>query len=141
MLRVPMDTPLRLLLLPGLDGIGALFEPFVRALSAEIAPQVVRYPADQALDYDALEAIAAQHIPARGFSEAGEADGEPAAVSGRKAHEALMSLYGRWDLELADKVSARFPNGPPWDADFLEWLGREYTGLLRRHRRALRDVR
>src|SRR5262245_22389675 len=60
-----MATPLRLLLLPGLDGTGALFDPFVRALSAEIAPQIVRYPSDQPLGYDALEPMVAQHIPAR----------------------------------------------------------------------------
>ncbi|WP_437670362.1 alpha/beta fold hydrolase [Sorangium sp. So ce131] len=64
-----MTPPLRLLLLPGLDGTGALFEPFVSALSAlsaDIAPEVVRYPADRALDYDALEALVAERLPARG---------------------------------------------------------------------------
>ncbi|WP_437313855.1 alpha/beta fold hydrolase [Sorangium sp. So ce385] len=80
----PVTAPLRLLLLPGLDGTGALFAPFVEALSAEsadIAPEVVSYPADRALDYDALEALVAARLPADGpYALLGESFSGPLAL-------------------------------------------------------------
>jgi hypothetical protein len=47
---------------------------------------------------------------------------EPAA---RAAHAALRALYDRWDEELAARIAARYPEGPTWDAGFLDWLGEE----------------
>lgn len=66
--------------------------------------------------------------------EAGEAG------AARAAHEILVDRYGQWDQELACRVAAAWPGGPPWDAPFLEWLGRELDALLRRDRRALRTL-
>lgn len=82
-----MDAPLRLLLLPGLDGTGALFEPLVKALPQAIAPEVIRYPTDTVLDYDALEALVAERIPAREpYALLGESFSGPLALrlSGRR---------------------------------------------------------
>lgn len=77
----PVTAPLRLLLLPGLDGTGALFAPFVEALSADVAPEVVSYPADRALDYDALEALVAERLPAEGpYALLGESFSGPLAL-------------------------------------------------------------
>ena len=42
------------LLLPGMDGTGALFEPLLQELSPELRPRVVAYPTDVPLGYDAL---------------------------------------------------------------------------------------
>jgi pimeloyl-ACP methyl ester carboxylesterase len=53
---------MRLVLLPGLDGTGELFAPFVEALRG-IATQVVRYP-DRAMDYAAHEDFARRAFPA-----------------------------------------------------------------------------
>lgn len=75
-----------------------------------------------------------------GFDHAGEARGDPTAARGREAHEALTSLYGGWDLEIGERVRARWPDGPPWDAAFLEWLGEEHRRKLRRSHRALRRL-
>ncbi|WP_437660778.1 alpha/beta fold hydrolase [Sorangium sp. So ce1182] len=76
-----MTAPLKLLLLPGLDGTGALFAPFLEALSADIAPEVVSYPADRALDYDALEALVAERLPADGpYALLGESFSGPLAL-------------------------------------------------------------
>ncbi|WP_437619060.1 alpha/beta fold hydrolase [Sorangium sp. So ce1151] len=76
-----MPAPLRLLLLPGLDGTGALFAPFLEALPADIAPEVVSYPADRALDYDALEALVAERLPADGpYALLGESFSGPLAL-------------------------------------------------------------
>ncbi len=42
---------LRLVLLPGMDGTGALFRPFLDALPADIETHVVSYPRDELLEY------------------------------------------------------------------------------------------
>lgn len=46
-----MARPVTLVLLPGMDGTGLLFAPFVRALPAWVQPLVVSYPPDRPLDY------------------------------------------------------------------------------------------
>ena len=63
------------------------------------------------------------------YEEGGERRGEPAAVDARRAHLALAELYRRWDRELAERVAAAWPEGPAWDAAFLDWLGEEYGRL------------
>jgi hypothetical protein len=72
------------------------------------------------------------------FLYGGENQGDPDAVAGREAHATLMALYGRWDLEIMDRVREQWPAGPPWDAGFLDWLGEEYRRLTRRDRRELK---
>lgn len=72
------------------------------------------------------------------FERADEAASD--AVSGRAAVDLLMETHGRWDLEIADRVQERWPEGPPWDATLLAWLGDEYARLVRRDRRALRSL-
>jgi hypothetical protein len=47
-----------LILLPGLDGTGTLFDAFVAALGTESNVKVVSYPITEPLDYSELEAIA-----------------------------------------------------------------------------------
>jgi hypothetical protein len=66
------------------------------------------------------------------FAHGGEPRGDPAALAGREAHDALVDLYGNWDLGLADRIHAAWPDGPPWNQDFLHWLGREYARLAAR---------
>ena len=51
-----------LVLLPGLDGTGELFAPFVAAL-AGVATRVVAYPHDRAMDYAGHEAYARTRLP------------------------------------------------------------------------------
>ena len=43
-----------LVLLPGLDGTGVLFQPFIEVLPPHFAPQVVTYPSDEPLGYEEL---------------------------------------------------------------------------------------
>lgn len=74
------------------------------------------------------------------FAFGGENQGEARAVSGREAHAVLMALYGRWDLELLEKVKGRWPAGPPWDAEFLDWVGQECRRLVRRDRQDLKTI-
>jgi len=53
----------RLVLLPGIDGTGDLFEPFVRELRGT-PHQVVGYPTDRVLDYAGHEAHVRAKLPA-----------------------------------------------------------------------------
>lgn len=72
---------LNLVLLPGLDGSGLLFRPFIQTLPANLNPIVVSYPSDQALDYDDLLPLVLRAIP-RGqpFAILGESFSGPLAV-------------------------------------------------------------
>ena len=55
-----------LVLLPGLDGTGLLFQPLLAELPSSWRVQVVAYPADPGADHDALARIAAAALPAEG---------------------------------------------------------------------------
>jgi len=73
---------LTIVLLPGMDGSGDLFQPLIVALDAEFNVQIVRYPADGALDYEALEKHARLSLPRDGqFVILGESFSGPVAVS------------------------------------------------------------
>lgn len=77
-----MMAGVALILLPGMDGTGVLFESFVAALGGEFDVKVVRYPADQPLDYAGLEEIARAAIPPDGpLILLGESFSGPIAVS------------------------------------------------------------
>ena len=70
-----------LVLLPGMDGTGELFSPFIKELGSDIQTVVVRYP-DLPLDYDAHEAFARARLPSRGpFVVLGESFSGPIAIS------------------------------------------------------------
>jgi pimeloyl-ACP methyl ester carboxylesterase len=69
-------------LLPGMDGTGDLFAPFVEALGANVSVVVVRYPPDQALGYAGLETVARAALPVdRPYVLLGESFSGPIAVS------------------------------------------------------------
>jgi pimeloyl-ACP methyl ester carboxylesterase len=57
------DAPL-IVLLPGLDGTGRLFGEFADRLSAQHEVRVLRYPADEALGYEALTRWVQAALPA-----------------------------------------------------------------------------
>lgn len=52
-----------LILLPGLDGSGLLYDDFRAALGSEMALQVLVYPADLALTYSELAASLRKALP------------------------------------------------------------------------------
>jgi pimeloyl-ACP methyl ester carboxylesterase len=52
-----------LILLPGLDGTGLLFQPFVPALPAWMKPKVVNYPCDRHLTYQELLPLVLDALP------------------------------------------------------------------------------
>ena len=79
-----MATPLSptLVLLPGMDGTGTLFDPLRQALDPSLPVQVLDYPADQVLGYSALVERVWQQLPTdRPFVLLGESFSGPVAVS------------------------------------------------------------
>lgn len=71
-----------LVLLPGMDGTGQLFDPFIAALGQEFDLKVVRYPTTEALGYSELEAVARSALPAeQPFVLLGESFSGPIAIS------------------------------------------------------------
>ncbi len=83
-----------LVLLPGMDGTGTLFAPFVAALDPSIKVRVVSYPTDEPLGYAALEGLAKAALPEHGpFVVLGESFSGPLAVMLAAAgHERLKGL-------------------------------------------------
>ncbi|MES3025189.1 MAG: alpha/beta hydrolase [Pseudomonadota bacterium] len=71
-----------IVLLPGLDGTGSLFAPFVAALGPGYEAVVVAYPAEGALAYDALEQCARAQLPlGRPYFLLGESFSGPIAIA------------------------------------------------------------
>jgi len=59
-------TPLQLVLMPGMDGTGDMFEPLVRTIAATSAIckiHILRYPGNQPLNYAQLIEFAASQLP------------------------------------------------------------------------------
>jgi len=74
---------IRLVLLPGMDGTGELFEPLAQAMGRQHdAIDVVRYPGTEPLGYDELERLVRARLPAgQPFVLLGESFSGPLAIS------------------------------------------------------------
>jgi pimeloyl-ACP methyl ester carboxylesterase len=73
---------LTLVLLPGMDGTGALFDPFVAEFGEEFRVKVVRYPGTEPMGYAELESLARAALPTDGpFVLLGESFSGPIAIS------------------------------------------------------------
>jgi pimeloyl-[acyl-carrier protein] methyl ester esterase len=71
-----------LVLLPGMDGTGELFEPFIARLPSGIRAKVVSYPVHEALGYDALVERVIEHLPRdEPFAVLGESFSGPVAIA------------------------------------------------------------
>ncbi len=72
---------MKFLLLPGLDGTGRLFEPFVRQAPEEAACSVARYPVDRALSYpECADLVVSEFLPDGEFVIVAESFSGPVAV-------------------------------------------------------------
>ncbi|MFZ5550148.1 MAG: alpha/beta fold hydrolase [Pseudomonadota bacterium] len=74
------SEPITLVLLPGMDGSGELFAPFVEALGPQVPVVVVRYPGERALGYAGLAAVAQAAMPAGPHVILGESFSGPIAA-------------------------------------------------------------
>ena len=71
-----------LVLLPGMDGTGTLFAPFLEAFPADFPIKVVTYPTSLPLSYEELKEVAKQAVPPDGpLVILGESFSGPIAVS------------------------------------------------------------
>ena len=85
--------PVRLVLLPGMDGTGELFSDFMDALPMWVVPEVIRFPGTKSLSYRQLEAEARSALSKPGsFVLLGESFSSPLAV--RLAASAPNGLCG-----------------------------------------------
>ena len=103
-----------LVLLPGLDGTGDLFEPLLSRLDPSIKTVVVRYPLAEPLDYEALTSVARRALPATGeYVILGESFSAP--IAAQLAAERAGGLLGL--ILCASFVSSPLPHLQPF-----EWL-------------------
>lgn len=108
---------MKLILLPGMDGTGDLFAPFLRALGNSIETRVVRYPADEPLGYMQLLPRVRAELPRSGqFVLLGESFSGPLAIM--LAAEAPIGLAGV-------VLCASFATNP------IKWLPRCSAALVR----------
>ena len=76
-----MPTTLEVILLPGLDGTGRLFGPFVKALPSHLKASVVAYPADVPETYSELATRVRKALPPdRPFAIVAESFSGPVAI-------------------------------------------------------------
>lgn len=61
--RSPVNPRTNLVLLPGLDGSGILFQPLLRHLHDQICPLVIDYPPDRPLGYEQLLPLVSAKLP------------------------------------------------------------------------------
>jgi pimeloyl-ACP methyl ester carboxylesterase len=96
-----------LVLLPGLDGTGIMFEPLIQQLPADWRAIVVRYPGDRFLNYDDLLPRVRDALPKEGrYALLGESFSGPLAI--RIAAERPLGLFGM-------VLCATFATSPaPW---------------------------
>jgi pimeloyl-ACP methyl ester carboxylesterase len=88
---IPGD--LSLVLLPGMDGTGRLFEPFVAELPAALNSIVVRYPVNRPLGYADLEPLVESALPSAGpFVLLAESFSGPLALRVARGHQRLVAL-------------------------------------------------
>lgn len=70
-----------IVLLPGMDGSGSLFQAFVDALGPGIRPTVVSYPPDQGLGYPELESLVRRALPSGPYAIVAESFSGPLALT------------------------------------------------------------
>ncbi len=101
-----------LVLLPGMDGTGCLFAPFLKELPDWVQPIVVPYPTDQALDYKGhLEIVMAALPNDQPFVLLGESFSGPLVLMAAALHPKglrgviLCATFVTWPLPLAPSVA------------------------------------
>src|SRR6266513_2778521 len=105
---------MKLVLLPGLDGTGLLFDPLLRVLPAYFSPIVISYPPDEPLGYAELVFYVRSRIPANeDFVIVAESFSGPLAVEIAARHQPhLKALI----------LCATFVSNPTLVPHQLSWL-------------------
>ncbi len=141
----------KLVLLPGLDGTGELFAPFVQALGG-LAHQVVAYPVDRPMDYAEHVTFAVAKLPTEEeFVLLGESFSGPIAISIAASHPPRLRglvlcasfasnplpLFGPFAGIVGELPAVKFPAAmaAPW-----LYAGRATQALQRMHAEAMEKV-
>lgn len=109
-------TAMRCVVLPGMDGTGALLDDFIAAMGPRFDTQVIAYPRDRTLGYAELAAFVHPRLPSdRPYLLLGESFSGPVAIAlsaQRPPHLAGLVLCASF---------ARAPRPPwsPWSAAML----------------------
>jgi hypothetical protein len=69
-----------------------------------------------------------------------EEQADPLVAKARGAHDRIADFLGRCDLELSELVGATFPEGPSWDAAFLDWLALQFQSHLQKNHRSFKHL-
>ena len=118
---------MRLLLLPGMDGTGRLFEPLLAELPPAMTPIVVSYPTNEPLDYDRLLERVEAAAPSEPFVVVGESFSGPLAVL--LASRRPLGLRGV--VLCASFIRSPLPFPRSWTAAVRPWMFRwQPLGLL-----------
>jgi pimeloyl-ACP methyl ester carboxylesterase len=133
----------RLVLLPGLDGTGRLFEPFVDAVGSQAPITVVDYASPEVARYADCRGVAERRLPHdEPFILVGESFSGPVAISIASTHPpglrglVLVGSFVSSPSPSLKYLSTFIPvvpthSGPDWLRAFL-LLGRSDTPALRR---------
>jgi pimeloyl-[acyl-carrier protein] methyl ester esterase len=89
-----MSAGITVVMLPGMDGTGRLFEPLMRELPPGLLPVVVNYPADRPLGYAELAPLVEAAIPVAGpFAVLAESFSGPLALRlAARGHPRLVAI-------------------------------------------------
>jgi pimeloyl-[acyl-carrier protein] methyl ester esterase len=120
---------MKLVLLPGLDGTGVLFRPFIEILPPHIEPVVVAYPTQEPLGYEQLLPLVVGAMPKNEpFVLLGESFGGPLSL--RIAAQSPDNLRG---LILAGSfITCPYRAPPHWAASLIRPLPfRAFTSLVK----------
>lgn len=139
-------------LLPGLDGTGILFEQFAPVLQEHCEVQVITYPTDTVLDYTQLIEYVAARLPERPFIILGESFAGPIALHLAASEQApitgvvLCATFSRYPLWWLAPVSGIVNSLPIYqlrDTAFSRWAMKHELGsaLLAEVDRAVAAVR
>jgi pimeloyl-[acyl-carrier protein] methyl ester esterase len=114
---------MRLVLLPGLDGTGELFQSFLKVLPSSLTPQVVSYPTNQYLTYKELVPFVQKVLPSReSFVLLGESFSGPLSIEIAALHPANLRAV----ILCASFISNPVPPSLTWVA----WLPRPLISLI-----------
>jgi pimeloyl-[acyl-carrier protein] methyl ester esterase len=120
---------MKLVLLPGLDGTGVLFRPFIAVLPPQIEPLVVPYPTQEPLGYDQLLQLALDAMPKHEpFVLLGESFGGPLSlrIAAQRPHNLrALVLAGSF-------IKCPFLSPPHWATSLIHPLPfRAFTPLTK----------
>ena len=107
---------MKVVLLPGLDGTGDLFKPFIEALPNEIDTLVISYPSDTKLSYQELIELVLRQLPEEKFILVGE------SFSGYIAYQ--VALRKPKNLKSVIFVATFLESPRPFLLSLSSWLPR-----------------